>query len=722
MTRPLFFADFAPASREVFWNISAPAQVFFYTAASAAMIVFCCGLFLRLRFWIALPLAAAVLRSFIRRMRAVWSTLIRRRRLSSDNSLHPGHGLVLIGFLALVFATLAVLADQHLFAVFHGAVYLIISAAADSGGILLLIGVLYFLYRRWTADLEHFGGSTIDLALLLALYLLVIQGYLVEGLRIRATSDAWALYSPVGLLFSRLFWMLSPSALHRLHFLLWWFHALTALIFVAILPYTRLFHFCSTALNLWLRDEAVSRRIQSPGNIQAMIEAAASGSELAALGIRVASDLDWRRRLELDACVDCGRCQQVCPAYAAGKQLSPREIVARLWREAFSFHLHSCRIPSLFRSLLLPTLPSGNCEAAPCFPKNGYGGCLAGSSAGHPSAAALSVQALWSCTTCLACTEVCPAGIDPLKLIVDMRRGETLLQSHLPEGTARLLRNLEIRGNPYGDNRSRLRWADGLSVPLLDNGEKVQVLYWVGCAAAFDPRISKAARAVVQILQQSGLSWGTIADRESCTGDAARRLGEERLFQQLAKRNIEALNRVSFDVLLTHCPHCYHAFEAEYGEINPVWQRRKFRIRHHGEFFAELAAQGRIKGFEPMGPDYVYHDPCYLSRYHGIIDAPRQLLRGSRKEMPHAGTASFCCGGGGGGYWHDSEAGGRRPGSLRIKEAQAAGAKLIVSACPFCLSTLEEDGKSASAQAPIAVRDLAEVIVDAAEKRAPVDK
>jgi Fe-S oxidoreductase len=407
-------------------------------------------------------------------------------------------------------------------------------------------------------------------------------------------------------------------------------------------------------------------------------------------GVGRLGDLSRRQLLELDACVSCGRCQDACPASEAGKPLSPRDVVQDLRR-----HLSTV----------------GPCLLAPGKAEEKPG--LAGE--------VILPETLWSCTTCSACTDVCPLGVNPLGLISDLRRnliGEALLRG----APAAALQKTDRAGNPWGlPARDRLAWADGLDVPTTASCPDFEVLYWVGCAAAYERRAQQVARSVVKLLKAAGVRFAVLGAEERCTGETARRMGDEFLFQQLATGNIESLTRHGVKrgakKIVTHCPHCLNSFKKDYPQMGGDYE-----VLHHTEFLSRLSAAGRLP-LDPailakVGGKVTYHDPCYLARVSNVTAPPRKLIEltvvqgGGRElvEMPRHGRQTSCCGAGGGRMWFDDPA-SERIGNSRVQEALATGADTIAVACPFCLIMV---GDGAAARNPgVQVRDVAELLAEA---------
>ena len=312
--------------------------------------------------------------------------------------------------------------------------------------------------------------------------------------------------------------------------------------------------------------------------------------------------------------------------------------------------------------------------------------------------------------------EVCPVGIEHVDLIMDVRRSMALMDGNIPSEAQTSLRSIENRGNPFGDPEARMAWAEGLDVRVLKEGDQVDVLYWVGCISAYDRRKQYIARSMVKILNAAGVNWGLLGNRESCTGDPARRLGEENLFQTMAKKNAATLHTVKFKTLVANCPHCFNTLKNEYPDIDQEYRQKNIRVLHHSHFIKELLAEKRLLPAQAalLGEDITFHDPCYLGRYNDSYDEPRDVLvqlGAKSREMKSNREKSMCCGAGGGHFWMDMKV-GERINVLRVDQAAETGAKTVATGCPFCLQMLEDGIKMTDRESSLRVRDIAELVAD----------
>jgi Fe-S oxidoreductase/nitrate reductase gamma subunit len=675
---PEILAAAAPAqlSREIFGNVPGSAQTLFYVLALAAVAAFLYGILRRVRLWKQGRRDGSGVNWQMAIGRLVRDVLL-QRRLRGRVAASIAHVLLFSGFVVLLIGT-TLIAIEHLLAdalgreptnpLFHKGVYFgIYEVVMDVFGVALIVGCLMFLVRRWRG-VGSFARGPADVAILVALVAISITGFLVEGLRIIQAQTPLPALSPVGYLCAALFSAAGANTefASRAHFALWWAHAILALGFIALMPYARLLHAIAGAVNLAIRDHALG--VMTPVSME---EVEATGQ----IGVARLADFTYRQLIELDACVSCGRCEDSCPAYEAGKPLSPRNVV---------------------QDLVGVLNTRGTAENVH----------------GEPIAA----ETLWSCTTCGACAEVCPLGISPMRMITDMRR-HLIGEGALRGSPAAALQKTDRVGNPWGlAPADRMAWAAGLDVPLASTHADFDVLYWVGCAAAYDRRVQKIARSVVRLLKAAQVNFAVLGPDERCTGESARRMGDEFLFQQLAQQNVETLARHKAGRIIAHCPHCLNSLRNDYPQAGGNYQ-----VIHHSEFLSELVATGRLRAANATTTSdstITYHDPCYLARAHRITEAPRTLIESSANgagataihELPRTRQQTSCCGAGGGRMWFD-DALSERVGQSRVREIAATGAETVAVSCPFCLIML---GDGLAAEKPeMRVRDVAEILADA---------
>lgn len=724
-------------TREIMWNLNTlPNVIALYGLLLVSVLIGLNGVMRRAELWLGGKPAAEYLGRWSSRIDDLIRCGFLQKKVSRGKSGSAiAHLLVYFGFLVLTFTTTMVFIHHDLgIEIYQGDFYLYLTIFSDVFGLLLLGGVLWFGYRRFIDQADSVHNSRNEALILIFLAVLCVQGFALEGLRIHATNDPWALYSPVGLLFAKSIWFLTESQTRTSHFVMWWFHTLTVYAFIALFPYTKFFHMISSPLNLFFAGtDRPKGALPFIGDIEKMVE---SGEEFS-LGLGTIKDYTWKNLLDLDACTACGRCQEVCPAYLSGKPLSPKWVILDTRNHVRALHaqgsLNTSHLPqpavaldaALSRSVMLPfdgLTPAteggytlGGFRRAASEPVHSAVSTIGASADALLSGDVFDPNVFWSCNTCMACVEACPVGINHVDHIVGNRRNMTLMQGQIPHEAQATLRSLESRANPYGPPEDRTKWITGLDVPLLQAGDKVDYLYWVGCVSAFDPRKQKIARSLVKIMQRAGLSFGILGTMEGCTGDPARRLGEENLFQTLAKQNIELLKSVSFRYLVANCPHCFNTIKNEYPQFGNLADGEQPEIIHHSVLLKRLLAEQKLSLTDGDLKDVTFHDPCYLGRYNDEYDAPRSSLRSVKGlrilEMERNKEKGLCCGAGGGHFWMDLKL-GERVNSIRAEEAAATGASTVATACPFCMQMIEDGVKLTNNENNLDVRDIAEVIAE----------
>ncbi|MBD0325356.1 MAG: (Fe-S)-binding protein, partial [Pyrinomonadaceae bacterium] len=431
-------------------------------------------------------------------------------------------------------------------------------------------------------------------------------------------------------------------------------------------------------------------------------------------GVHSLKSFTWKDLLDFDACTECGRCTAVCPAHTVGKELSPRDIILQL-RD------------------LMHERPR---DAFGLVSMNGNGGLASVANAGTTPAnqepttdvearqplaiigamPATSPVPLWQCTTCAACMEACPVFIEQMPKIVDMRRYLVMEEADFPDSMQEAVMSLERRGHPFsGTQATRLDWAEGLNVRHVKDAKDAEVLLWVGCGGALIERNQKVTRATAQLLEQAGVKFAILGRDEKCSGDPARRIGNEFLFEQLAKENVENLNRFGVKRVITACPHCFNTFRNEYPQFGG-----RFEVYHHSEYLAKLVEEGRLSPLNASAKKITFHDPCYLGRQNGVYDAPRELVQISAREKPlemeRSRSKSFCCGGGGGMSFVD-EPPDKRVNQERAREAIEAGADVLAVGCPFCMTMMEDGINARKGERDVKVLDVSELLWEATKPR-----
>jgi Fe-S oxidoreductase/nitrate reductase gamma subunit len=661
--------------REVFGNIPRAGIAVFYFVVSAFLGV-SIGLFaVRARNW---ERGSWEKRSgdFKRRLHR-FRQGVTMRTVMEDPAAGVMHSLIYYGFIVLFLGTVTLEIDHLLpldFKFLKGAVYQWYSLILDVAGVAFLAGIVWAAVRRFGIRPTKLRTKTRpeDVWILLCLGTIGATGFLTEAARIAlADRPDFETWSFVGYPLSQLIPITSASGFHQA---MWFLHFAAFVAFLVILPVTKLRHMITTPVNL-----ALSPRERPKGAMREMPNLM-EATDIESVGAAVIADFTWKQLLDTDACTVCGRCTSVCPANTTGKPLDPREIVLKLGTVA-----------------AMSATP-------PISPTVGVEGELTVTS--DNVFQMITPEEVWACTTCRACDEICPADIEILDKILDMRRYLSLMESDFPSELGKAYVSMENSSNVYGmDQKTRGDWTDALDFEVKRLGEpgvEAEYLMWVGCAGSYDDRNRNVTLATARLLHKAGVDFGILGAKELCTGDPARRTGNEYVFQGLALQNIETLNDLSVHTIITQCPHCFNTLGNEYPQFGG-----DYNVVHHSELLSQLVDEGRLTP-ETTGETIVFHDPCYLGRHNDTFLSPRTIVdsSGIRVEMERNGTNSFCCGAGGGKMWFEEHT-GKKVNIERTQEAVGTGADIIATGCPFCYIMMDDGVKEIGAGETVVVRDLA---------------
>lgn len=682
------FLPFAEAFREIYWNI--PEHLLIYVVAVVAVLIMLYGFYRNYLCWrLGKPEPGKRVDRVWDRIKTVLSNgIIQLRTLREP---YPGlmHFFIFWGF---VFLFLNAVVDfiEILFGwrLLYGAPYLYAALFVDILGFLGLVGIILAAFRRYILRPDRLDNKADDALVLLWLALILVTGFFLSGLRIIATGDPWVAWQPVSATAASIFSGLSLEGQKLFHHVLWWVHAGLVMGIFVYLPYSRLSHLVFGPINQFCRSLA-------PKGLLTAIDFEQEETEV--FGVEKIEDFTWKQLFDTDACTRCGRCQDNCPAYLSGKPLSPKKMTQDLKE-----HLHA-KAPLLIKARLAKEKSGGEQEAAAADEKTQE--LLNRVVAGE----VIEEEEIWACTTCRACQEQCPVFVEHIQKTVDLRRYLVLTESRFPGEAQLAFRNMENNYNPWGVGwATRADWAEGLGVKILAEESNVDYLYWPGCAGAFDDRNKKVATAMVKILQAAGINFGILGTEEKCCGDSARRLGNEYLYQTLAQENIETMKQYNVKKIITQCPHCFNVFKNEYPQLGG-----EFEVIHHTQFLWSLIREGRLKPAQGLSEVVTYHDSCYLGRYNDIYQEPRRIIMRvpgvKLVEMPRHLYRSFCCGAGGGRMWLE-ESIGKRINEMRTEEALQVKPGVVSTACPFCLTMLDDGIKAKEAES-VKVMDLAEILL-----------
>ncbi len=688
------FHDDSIVSREVFGGIPSALRLSFYVVTP--LLIVCAGVL----FWQrvrnyergAPDRRATTSKNVGRRLRDFRAGMY-MQTLLRDPAAGVMHSCIYFGFLIL-FGVTTVLEIDHQMPesekFLHGGVYQGFSAVGDAAGLVFLIGIVWAIGRRYVQRPYRIRIKTKPehAVILTMFFVLAVTGFATEMVRIALVGrPAFEKWSFIGYPLSALVNSASESTLDTWHQVLWCVHVASFLVFLLVLPITMLRHMFTSPLNMYLRD-----RDRPKGAMRAMPNL--TETELETFGAATVEDFTWKQLLDTDACTMCGRCTSVCPAHATGKPLDPREIV-----------LKSGEVMAATGQPVVPppigVVPEITITADSLFER-------------------ITPEEVWSCTSCKACDEICPVNIEILDKILDMRRYLSLMESNFPTELGNAYRSMENQSNPWGMNQAeRADWARGLDdIVIVDGSEALEheYLYWVGCAGSFDDKNRKVTQAVAKLLRRAGIDFAILGPSELCTGDPARRSGNEYLFQMLAMQNVEVLNGMGVKKIVTQCPHCFNTLLNEYPQLGGHYE-----VIHHSQLLEWCIDTGRLDLSNARLEERVtYHDSCYLGRHNDVYLAPRKVI-GSLKgieivEMARNGTRGMCCGAGGARMWME-ESIGKKVNDERAQEAIATGATRVATACPFCYIMLDDGVKGAGRdESEVKVADISMHLLEAIER------
>jgi Fe-S oxidoreductase len=592
-----------------------------------------------------------------------------QKRMVRDRYAGVYHLMIFWGFCVLALRSLMLIVEG-LFPKFHLTELLGVwgygyQATKDVFEVLVVVGILMAMGRRLFARPERLENSWDAWATLSLIGGLMVTDLLADGAFIALNNPDWKAWSPAGLAVASLFTGTEPQALHVGYRTLWWLHLAILFAFANFLPYSKHFHVFTSLFNVYFRS------LEPWKNLKKM------DLEAEHFGINKIQDFTWKQMLDFYTCTECGRCTEVCPTTNTGKPLRPKNYGNDLRDYLYKTPLEEMekdRQPAEDRLLIGGPVPEGafwkRSEETPPWTEKEIGGCI-------------SSDTIWACTTCGFCEWACPLHITFVEKLVGMRRYLTLEESNFPAEAQTAFKGMERQGNPWNlPQADRAKWAEGLNVPHISEKPDAEYLFWVGCAGAYDAAGQKVSQALAKLLKAAGVSFAILGEEETCTGDAARRLGNEYLFATLAEANVETLNGYKVRKIVTNCPHCLNTLKNEYPDFGG-----NYEVVHGTELVAALLKEGRLQLTGEVRESLTFHDPCYLARYNGQVEAPRAILKAipglSMKEMERHGEAAMCCGAGGGRFWLEEKL-GKRVNHARFEQAVATSANGVAVACPFC--------------------------------------
>ncbi len=595
------------------------------------------------------------------------------------------HSSIFFSFLVLLAGTTIVAIDKDIVGKIWGVKilkdtnYLLFEFILDTAGIVFLFGLAASFCRRIALKPSYLHTEPADYWILGLFLFILLSGFIVEALRLQLGNVSYAKFSYVGnFLKIWLFKGIETESGVIIYRTLWFVHCIAAMSFIAVIPFTKLRHFLFIPVNLLLYPPKAydeKAKLSTPFNILEIDENDDEIDEsMEKIGVGSLEDMEWHERLQIYSCINCGRCEDACPAHNSGRLLSPRNIIQKIGKE-ISTDKNS---EVLFENTIL-----------------------------H--------EELWGCTNCYACTEVCPSFIRHVDHFINFRRF-VVNSGFEDEGKISILGNIDRNGNPYGlPSYSRAEWLEAYNVPTAAEKDEIEYLYFIGCASSYDQRCQQITKSVINILNHAGIDFAILGEEERCCGEPAKRMGEEGLFQMTAMQNIELFESYGAKNVLVHCPHCYNMLKHEYKDFNG-----NYNVIHHTELINDLFETGRIRlNNSDRLETITFHDPCNLGRLNGIFKEPRNILKnfGKLREMNRCREESFCCGGGGGNaFYKINEA--KRMSQIRIEEALKTNASTIAAACPFCVVMFEDVmGNLAKEKRNLQLRDIAEIVSERLENK-----
>ena len=671
----------AEIRRDVFVNIQSGLVALFYVGVAA---------FLGVLFSLFANRAMNWQRGAAESRRGLWKQRIRAldrglrmKTLLRDPAAGLMHSMIYYGFLVLFLGTVTLEIDHLLPADWKfltGRVYQGYSFVLDLFALVFVTGILWAAARRYLQRPWRLRGKTRpeDAWTLLLLGAIGITGLVVEAARISAEGRPdFEVWSFAGYTLS---YLVPESIAGGFHQVMWAVHALAFMGFLVMLPTTKLRHMVTSPANMYL-----SPRERPKGAMRAMPNLM-EATDIETIGASAVGDFTWKQLFDTDACTMCGRCTSVCPANTTGKALDPREIVLKLGEVASA-------------TVGFPLSPPISADEAITVSADSV-------------FERVTSEELWACTSCRACDDICPVNIEILDKILDMRRYLSLMESDFPSELGKAYVALENSSNPYGlSQQSRADWTKELDFEvrvLGESGVTAEWLYWVGCAGSFDDRNRKVTLSTARLLHEAGVDFAILGPGELCSGDPARRTGNEYVFQQLALQNIETLNDLGITKVITQCPHCFNTLQNEYPQFGG-----EYEVFHHSEVLMGLLKEKKLTPIDGNDKKITFHDSCYLGRHNDVFAAPREVIASVAElvEMPRNGTKGLCCGAGGGRFWMEEQT-GKKINIERTEEAVATGADEIAVACPFCYVMLDDGVKELGVDDKIQVKEISVILAE----------
>ncbi len=667
------------ATREVMWQIPFSFKVAMYVLMFVAFGIMIKGLITKYNYVTQGKGLKSLLPEKLN-WKKFLETILFTGKVTRNGKVGFFHSLIYYGFVILLIATelVAIHADTPL-KLYKGTTYIIVSFLADWAGVAILLGLALAYKRRYIDKPDYLSATNPNREKFMygMIFALVAVGFLLEGLRIYgvtidpnvppeilANIENEKLWSPFGYIIGQIIAAtgISFETLKVSYLILWAFHMINTMAFIACISHTKFFHIIAAPLNALI----------TPARRGAVMKPMDFEDETAeTFGLGKASELTAKQRMDTLSCVECGRCTNVCPANLAGRPLDPKKIITKT----------------------RDTLEAAGGEDVDFWEKETF-----------------SAVELDSCTTCGACMEECPMNIEHVQSIMDLKRYKALTLGEIPADAATSVNNIKINGNPWGVSQDdRFNWSEGMDVPLIEPGKKVDYLYYVGCAGSYDASNQQVVKDTVELLKKAGVDFAVMGKTEKCNGDPIRRFGDEYSFFEVAIENIANMNQYDFGKVVTHCPHCLHTIGKEYAKFDDG----DFETIHHTELLADLVKKGSLKPSKPVNEELTFHDPCYLGRHHGEYNAPRDILESipgvQLKEMEQNKDKALCCGMGGGNMWYEVHEGNELVEG-RLHHVNSTKVEKLATSCSFCMINFNSGKSNKTGTEELQVEDVATIL------------
>ena len=705
-------------ARPLYWNVDAVTTASMYIAFVVALALCARGVWLRVQYWKQSKPDSERWGSWGERLGFIVNELLLQRTVSRKG--YPGlfHGFIFYSFIACTIVTTVVFIEADIIKLlfnhpepgqpydpilFDGLFYGLLSLGAEIGGLLLLVGAGMAAYRRFVAKAENLERKRDDAIALGLIALIALTGFIAEAIRIHYTGEVQPWTSIIGYALATPFGVgVDPAAGSVAHRIAWVVHMMLGMAFIAIIPYTKFFHLLAIPTNL-LKARLTNNDPVPRIDLDEIMADEDFDYDAFSLGVASAREFTFENRVDHDACIECGRCQDVCPSTRAGDQT---EGGLAFGPKTYINQLRDYGKKVMDAKAAYDAKPAAEGEEREPFeypPLIGEEGST------------FDPNFVFYCRTCRACMEVCPAKIEHVPSFIEQRRNEVNINARMPDEAQLPLNQLQSTFNALGPQEDRTDWIEKTGVRVVGMEEECEVLYFVGCLTSLDVTKQKIAEDVFAILNAAGIDFGVLGEEETCCGDPARVIGDEMTYQMVAKAQAEAITNRKYKTLLVSCPHCLQNLGSEYKTFG-----HDLKVMHHSQYIQRLLAEGKLKLDGKLAKKVAFHDPCYLGRYQGIFDEPRSVLGSlgcQQVEFPEAKADNLCCGAGGGHFWMDFHDAPKRINNIRMEQAMDIGAEVVATGCPFCAQMLLDSVSILDLGEKVEILDIATLVAKQLPKK-----